>query len=185
MTKKGKDTLKILGFSVLGALVLFGGVSLVKTIVDDTRADNNGLVEVHPSFEKGGLDEYGRYVKSDSTLYTKEAFACDGLEIKIDFDNTINYEVFYYTETDEFISSSGLLSEHLFAELPENAVFARIEITPDWKALKITETKKQVIHWYDVNKYAKQLKIKVLETKDEKNVLDDKTISSSSIAQVI
>ena len=101
--------------------------------------------------------------KSDTTLYTKNAFECQGLEIKLDFDNYISYEVFYYRSNGNFIESSGLITDGYTGELPLFATHARIEITPNWTEMgeDYKDVEKQIVKWYETTKYVSQIDVKV------------------------
>ena len=144
--------------TVLGVAALFGGLS---------KKDDDERVKVHPTFSVGGLNEVGKYVESEGTLYTKEAFECQGLKVELDFEKTIYYEVFFYTEMGEFLSSTAKTNENSMPELPAGATHARIVITPDWELLEIKKEKEKVIKWYEIAKYANQITLKVNEEQSE------------------
>lgn len=160
---KTKELIKNIVSVVLVVGTLLGAVALFKGL----GADEDGLVKVSPSFEIGGLNEYGKYRESDGSIYTKEAFECQGLNVAMEFDATISYEIFFYDKYGEFLYSSGVLTKDFKDELPSTVSHARIQITPDWNALDIKNTKDQVVKWYEVLKYAKQLTIKVDEKQEE------------------
>ena len=162
-------TLKTILLSGLGLFVLIGGASLISSAVSN-RADDNGLVEIHPDFKRGGLTEQGKYVETNETLYTPNAFECFGLEIDLSFERNIKFEVFYYDEYGSYLSSSDVQTENYVAVLPSNATHARIEITPDWSLIELEEDKEEVIKWYQVNDYAKQMTIKVAKDQKRENV---------------
>lgn len=113
-------SLGLLGLGAIGVI----GVGATK-IVEHVKNDLN---TIHPTFEVGGLGEDGKYVNDESTLYTKDAFKCDGLNIKLDFDNEINYEVFFYDDLGKFVSSTSLLSDGYSSEV--QGTHARICIKP-------------------------------------------------------
>ena len=145
---------------------------LVVAVVVGVFAGLNSLSErdlktVHPVFTVGGLNEEGKYVESDGTIYTKEAFECQGLEIKLDFEKTIFYEVYFYDENGYFISSTDKSNENSKPTLPSGVTHARIVITPDWDLLEVNNKKDQVVKWYEVAKYANQIEIKVNEEQYE------------------
>ena len=144
--------------TVLGVAALFGGLS---------KKDDDERVKVYPTFSVGGLNEVGKYVESEGTIYTKEAFECQGLKIELDFEKTIYYEVFFYTEMGEFLSSTAKTNENSMPELPAGATHARIVITPDWELLEIKKEKEKVVKWYEVAKYANQISVKVNDEQAE------------------
>lgn len=102
------------------------------------------------------------------TLYTKTAFECQGLEIKLDFDSHIEYEVFYYKSNGNFLESSGVLENGYTANVPALATHARIEITPEWDELgdDYAKEKDQVIKWYEVTKYSSQMEVRIAIDQD-------------------
>lgn len=161
MKRSTKRTLKTIALGLLGLLVVGGAVAGISSLV--SKQDEE-LKEIHPTFEIGGLSEVdGKFEKSETTLYTKEAFECQGLEIKLEFDNYINYEVFYYMSNGNFIESSGLITDGYTAELPLFATHARIEITPNWAEMgeDYQNAEKQIVKWYETTKYASQIEVKV------------------------
>ena len=47
------------------------------------------------SFAIGGLDAGGEFRETDKSLYSKEAFCCQGLKIEKAFESKSRYEVYY------------------------------------------------------------------------------------------
>lgn len=160
ISRKTQNTIKNVVSAVLAIAILLGVASLIGGL---TRADDDERVKVHPTFSVGGLNEVGKYVESEGTIYTKEAFECQGLKIELDFEKTIFYEVFFYDGSGDFLSSVEKSNVNSTPELPNGATHARIVITPDWDLLEITKSKEQVIKWYEVVNYSKQITIKVNE----------------------
>ncbi len=156
ITRKTKNTLK----TILGVVLIIGAVlgigALINSIVNKT---DDGLVEISPKFEVGGLTSTGKYEETKLSLYTKESFECQGLKISLDFDSNVQYQVFYYSDTDNFISSSEVFEEGQTMVLPNGAMKARIELTPIWD--DEVEEKDKELGFFDVRKYAKQLTIEV------------------------
>ena len=145
---------------------------LVVAVVVGVFAGLNSLSErdlksTRPVFTLGALNEEGKYIESEGTIYTKEAFECQGLEIKLDFEKTIFYEVYYYNSNGEFLYSSEKSNENSKPELPARATHARIVITPDWELLEVKTASKQKIKWYEIAKYANQIEIKVNAVQEE------------------
>lgn len=117
-------------------------------------------------FSIGGLNETGAYEEADNTLYTKNAIEIeDDFRVKLVFNSTIKYQVFFYDELDKFISSTDVMTESSEPTIPENATHYRVEVTPIWDE----DVKKddRVIGWFDINGYEKQLLIEVVESADE------------------
>ena len=166
MKRKTKQTLKTIALAVVGVGALIGGASAINSLVN--KADED-LKVIHPTFEVGGLTDEGKYEDVDDSIYTKEAFECQGLEIKLDFDNTIDYQVFFYESDGDFVSATETLSGNKDLEVPFGSTHARIEITPNWTEMgeDYDTEKEQVIKWYDVAKYSSQMEIKVNKVQEE------------------
>ena len=137
------------------ALVLAGVTAItaagfgVKALVDYTKDD---LKTISPKFEVGNLGSDGKFVDDKSTLYTKEAFEAEGLQIKLDFDSQINYQIFYYDDLDNFVESTAVLST-AYSETVHDG-YARIVITP-------TDDEDEKISLVERVKYPGQMEIKV------------------------
>ena len=161
MKRKTKQTLKTLALSVLGIGALVGVASGINTLAEKQDTE---LKTIYPTFEVGGLkDADGKYEESTATIYTKDAFECQGLEIALDFDNNIKYQVFYYENDGDFVSCTDVLLGNQDLSVPLSATHARIEVTPNWSEMgeDYAKEKDQEIKWYEVAKYATQLDIKV------------------------
>lgn len=155
MKYKTKKTLKniLLGVVCVGAVV--GVAAGAKAIVDYSEQD---VKTIHPAFAIGGL-ENGLYEETETSIYTKEAFECKGLTIKLDFDHDVTYQVFFYEEDGDFISSTEVLDERYDEEIPTGATHARIEVTPQWTNVEDEDDRK--INWFNKIKFANQLNIEV------------------------
>ena len=110
-------------------------------------------------FSRGGLDENGEHVASEQTLYTEKAFGCRGLKVVPEFDAHLTYDVYYYNDLDELVDKHlGIKKTHV--EDHPQATTCRIVIHPE------TSEKDFKIAFYEVAKYAKQLKITVDKNQD-------------------
>lgn len=156
---KGKGLIKTIALAVAGVAAITAVGFGVKAIVDYTKDD---LKTISPSFEVGNLGSDGKFVDDKGTLYTKEAFACYGLQVKPDFDSTVNYQIFYYDILDNYISSTSVMSEGYSNEAPVNGAYARLVIEP-----KDDEDGK--ISLIERIKYSKQLSVKVKKNQDINN----------------
>ena len=108
------------------------------------------------AFERGGLDENGKYVETNASIYTKEAFACKGLRVVPDFESQITYDVYYYDHDDRFIESKLGLSSVYDEDYPL-AQYARIVIHPN-----ASKTDKNFgISWFDIRYYCDDITITV------------------------
>lgn len=153
--------------TIVVALLTFGVISGVATLFDSETKT------VHPLFIVGGIDETtGEHLETDGSIYTRDSFDCEGLAVELDFDAHVTYQVFYYDELDNFISASSVYEKGAELDIPENAVAARIVVTPVWAELNVEEDE-QVIEWYDVAKYANQLKITTTITNESDTTTKD------------
>lgn len=170
---KTKRTLtKALSIVACGLLIfgaIFGAVAISNNLKDETK-------KVNPSFTVGGLSATGEYIKTDASIYTKNAFACKGLEINLDFDSNVKYQVFYYTAKDTFITQTEIYTSTEDFIVPADATHARIVITPIWE--DDVEAEDRVCHWYNINKYSKQLEIRVLKDQETReNLVNELTLT--------
>lgn len=154
------QVLSIVLLCALGLTAIFGVSALSNKLEEETKV-------IHPTFEVGGLASNGKYEDTDASVYTKEAFACDGLQIKLDFDSTVKYQVFYYNELGDFESSTEVYEKSMRLK-PEEGLYARIVVTPVWSSEVAAEDR--VCHWYDVAKYSSQLEITVNKVQEEAGV---------------
>ena len=143
-----KQILSIALAVLAGVACIFGAVKVAKQLKSETK-------EIHPSFSVGGLSKDGEYEDTNDTIYTKDAFEAKGLEIKLDFDSNVKYQVFFYDKLDKFISCTEVYTESQDIFVPANAR-ARLEVTPIWGADAPIE---KVIKWYETVKYASQLEV--------------------------
>lgn len=153
-----KKTKKIAIIVISVVLLLAIGASAVSLF--------GGAKGTHLNFSIGGLTEIGTYEESNKTLYTKNAIEIeDDFRVKLVFNSTIKYQLFFYDELDKFISSTEVMTESSEPDIPENATHYRVEVTPIWDE----DVKKddRVIGWFDVNGYEKQLLIEVVESTEE------------------
>ncbi len=172
MRLKRKSLIKKIALVLAGVAALTGIGFGVKAIVDYTKED---LETISPKFEVGNLGADGKWVDDESTLYTKEAFGCYGLQVKPDFDSSVNYQIFYYDILDNFISSTAMLSDGFSGEAPVNGAYARMVIEPrDDEDGKISFTEKI--------SYPRQLSVKI---KKEQNVNERFTVFKGQLMQVV
>lgn len=171
-----RKTKKIIKNTLLGVLclgIVGGAAAGGKALYDYSKED---LKTIHPTFHVGGLDTKGEYVDSDQSLYSN-AFECKGLEIKLDFDNDIKYNLYFYESDGDFVTNL-LDQEDDFsfsdADLRVNEIskitHARILIIPQWTNVEIpddkTEEDVKVVKWTNISSFVKQLEIKVSKNQD-------------------
>ena len=150
--RKGK--VKKIVAIVLGLVTVAGAVFGVSALAKYAKEEQK---TIKPTFSVGGLTEMGVYEETDDTIYTKNAFEAKGLEIKLDFDSNVKYQVFFYDKLDKFISCTEVYTESQNISVPLEAC-ARLEVTPIWGADAPLEKE---IKWYETAKYANQLEIRV------------------------
>ena len=155
MRIKTKGIIKKIALVLAGVVALsavgFGVAKLVEFVKDDLKT-------ISPVFDVGNLGTDGKFVDDESTLYTKEAFQCDGLQIKLDFDNQIEYQIYFYDDLDNFVESTEVLSA-AYSETVHDG-YARIVIMP-------TNDEDEKISLTERVTYPGQMTIKVMK---EQNV---------------
>lgn len=154
--------MKIFGKRIRWKKVLTVGVSLLlvaAAIGGVVALFGKDTTTVSPSeFKRGSIGVDGKSVSSETSIYTKEAFPCQGLRIVPDFEATGTFDVYYYDVNDRLLSSVKGKSEVYEGEYP-GATFARVVYNP---AVPEGEDKKEwKIGLLEVLKYAKQLTITV------------------------
>lgn len=159
-----KSTWKRILSVVLATLLLAGAVF---GIVKLTQFLRDKKETINPSFVIGKIDETTGVCDSNvkTSICTEEAFEAKGLEVVLDFDNNVSYQVFWYDAQNNF--------SHCTEELRTGKEFytfagykARVEITP----LNLEDDE---IKWYNKHKYTSQVDIRV--DKDQTIDKDDFT----------
>ena len=145
--KVKKQFKNILGI-VLGCILLFGAIFGLVSLLNKEKKTTSVSSSV---FEIGGLNASGKYKETTESIYTKDMIECMGLDIKADFDSMVTFKVFFYDVNGDYLSSTSSLDSE-FNSAPTIARYCRIVITPK----EDTEVK-----WYEVSKYAKQIKITI------------------------
>ncbi len=130
------------------------------------------------AFTRGSLKESdGTYMKGKTSIVTEDLFECKGLKVIPDFDNTSQYQVFWYNEDEIYLGATDKMSAStkMVGSVPGAAVYARVVIYPsqvdeDGKAIKDFEIK-----FWDVAKYAGTLKIEVAKDQAalQQNLIED------------
>lgn len=158
-----KKTWKTVGIIALAAVLCVGATAGIAALANKNE---DGYEKVAVKYEIGGLTDSGKYEEGEKTLYTKAGFDVEDKTIfaDIDFDSTISYQIFYYDENDDFVSKSEVMTVDYTAEVPEGAVFARVEITPIWSA--DTEKDEQKVTWLNKGGFADQLKLNVKDVEE-------------------
>lgn len=155
--------LKIALIVVLILAAVGGGTAGIISLVDSDKFDTKNISDL--SFGVGGLDSAGKYMSTDKSIYTKDAFECQGLSVSLEFDSEISYQIYFYDQNNDFVHTTGKLESAFVSDsVPFFAKYARIVITPDDDE-KVTTL--------EVLKYAKQLNAKVNREQGFKNYTEN------------
>ena len=120
----------VLCYVLLGALSLAALAGVGSLFNRDTKT-------ISPSvFSVGSLDQNGRYMESDLSIFTEDLIECKGLCIEPDFKNVSgSFQVFYYGEDKAFIGATEVLNaaDGVYTRGDDfaAAVYCRIMITPE------------------------------------------------------
>lgn len=147
---KNKSLWKKIGIGAVAGVLGLGAVMGVGALLDK---EDETMKSISPTYAVGGLTEDGAYLDTKASIYTENAFECQGLDIDMAFKHDISYRVFFYDEDNDFISATtkqtGNYDENT---TPSIACYARIVITPN---------DDDEIKWHEIKGYAKQLSIEV------------------------
>lgn len=153
-----KNVLSIIS-SILVVVLVFGALfGIISALTKSAEKETKKITLV---YSVGGLDKNGNYSDSTSCIYTKTAFECYGLKTTLTFDSNITYQMFYYDKDYNFISSSNKIDVNynsLDDVMPYETKYCRIAIMPN---------EDDNIKWYEVSKYAKQLKVEVSKNQNK------------------
>lgn len=159
----------IVGLLLLG--VVGGGIVGILKLTDTGKLDTKTISST--KFSVGGLDSNGKYMNTNTSIYTKEAFECQGLEVSLDFDNEIEYQIYFYDQNNDFVHTTGKLSGAFVKEsVPFFAKYARIVVTPK---------EDDVVSTIEVLKYARQLTVKVNREQGFKNYTENLCFVDESV----
>lgn len=149
-TKKTKKIGTIVA-AILGVVVA-GGVIFSLTNNDKETKNAGGTF----AYEVGTLDDNGEKTKDNTSgLRTKDFKSAKGLTVDLEKNATVSYEIFFYDEDKNFLTSLEQTDDYEESELPEAAATAeyfKIVITPNADA-EVSAT--------EISKYAKQLEVTI------------------------
>ncbi len=116
------------------------------------------------AFERGTIDANGVFAKSDTSIYTKDMFECQGLTIAPDFQAAGTYQVFYYAADKSFVGSTPIMNANDGTYVRGDdfalAKYAYIVINPDSSTFA-EEGEDFKIRFYEVTGYANDYTITV------------------------
>lgn len=158
-----KKTIITILLVVLCLGIVGGGIAGIVKLTDTGKLDTKTIAST--KFSVGGLDSNGKYMNTNASIYTKEAFECQGLEVSLDFDNEIEYQIYFYDQNNDFVHTTGKLSGAFVKDsVPFFAKYARIVVTPK---------NDEVVSNLEVLKYAGQLTVKVNREQGYKNYTEN------------
>jgi hypothetical protein len=148
---------------IVCCVALVGGVFGILAGVSNGKFDSKKISGL--AFSVGGLDSTGSYESTDASIYTKDAFECQGLTCTLDFDSVISYQVYFYDQNNDFVHTTGKLTGAFVSDsVPFFAKYARIVVTPNDDA-KVSKL--------ELLKYAEQITVKVYREQGFKNYTDN------------
>lgn len=151
-----KSLLKKISLGVLGIGILGGCFTLFSHFM------NSSDKTLHLDYDIGALTDQGKYLEDEGKLYTKKAFACEGLRVTFDFDAEVNGQFYFYDINDKYISKSDVITEGSSVSVPLNGAYARAVVIP-------INDEDGSISFTEKYKYSSQMQVKV--NKDaEKNI---------------
>lgn len=143
--------------------IVGGGIAGIIKLTDSGKLDTKSISSM--KFSVGGLDSNGKYMNTNASIYTKEAFECQGLNVNLSFDNEVEYQVYFYDQNNDFVHTTGKLTGAFVKDsVPFFAKYARIVVTPK---------NDDVVSRTEAYKYAKQLKITVNREQGFKNYTEN------------
>ena len=143
------DWRRVLLFILIIAIAI-AAVGFIAHVVNDDREKISSLT----SFARGGLDSNGKFIDTKKSIYTKEAFGCQGLRVEPNFEFIGTYDVYYYDYDGKFIEAKKGI-QGVYDEDYPLAKLARIVINPE------LEKGEDKIAWYGVSSLAKKFEITV------------------------
>ena len=154
MSRRSRWNLRRILSLVLAVLMIAGVVAGIAALTTHLTADKE---EVDADFERGGINEKGIQFETDGSMYSK-LFAAQGLEIELDFDAHLKYQIFWYYANNGKFNYCTEITTLGGAWYAPAGCYARIVITPDWEYI---EDDDKEISWYETWGYANDITIKV------------------------
>ena len=156
MARYSNKTKEIISAILVVALVVASISGVVALTTKTEKKISPGV------FSRGALDGSGRFVDTDTCLYTQDLIQCRGLTVSVDFEAALEYEIYFYRADESFIGSTGRLTDDFdIGDDYKNAKYCRIVIIP------VLKDGAEKIHFWEVYSYAKQITVKV--SKDQRD----------------
>lgn len=141
-----KISLGAVGVASIGAIA-FGVSKIVQFCKNDSKT-------LSLDYSVGALTDEGKYQEDACKLYTKKAFACEGLRVTFDFDAEVNGQFYFYDINDKYLSKSDVITEGSSVSVPLNGAYARAVVIP-------TNDEDGSISFTEKYKYGSQMQVKV------------------------
>lgn len=156
MGRYSRKTKEIISAILVFALVVASISGVVALATKTEKKISPGV------FSRGALDGSGKFVDTDTCLYTQDLIQCRGLTVSVDFEAALEYEIYFYRADESFIGSTGRLTDDFYiGDDYKNAKYCRIVIIP------VLKDGSEKIHFWEVYSYAKQITVKV--SKDQRD----------------
>lgn len=162
--------------AALAVLLVVGAIAGIAVLASKDTKTISSFV-----FARGSIDANGNHVKTDTSIYTKDMFECQGLTIDPDFTAAGTYQVFYYATDEMFIGATEVMNAndpvYVKGDTFPLAKYCRVVITPDDGGDSDFSVK-----FYNVTSYANDYTITV--NKKQKNIVaTNVTIDESTIGR--
>ena len=144
-----------------GALCLLLVIGAVMGITTLTAKETRTIRST--AFSVGGINDDGNYAKTDTSIYTKDMFECQGLTIEPDFEATGTYQVFYYDSAKNFLGATQVMNAedgvYTKGDTFPFAAYCRIMISPSVSVSEKEDEDVFRIRFYEVSRYVKDYTI--------------------------
>ena len=142
---------------IILAVVL--ALGLIVGLTSNTKKPGEEGDAFRVAYSVGKLDSNGEYKEAKNSIYSSDMFECEGLNVTVDFEHDVKYQLFFYDEDGKFISClSATDNKTDETEIPATAKYARIMITPlDDDRIGI----------FEVSKYANQVNLYIVDVEEE------------------
>ena len=145
LAKKSKIQSVVIGVLSAGLLLSAGALIM-------NNANESTYELTTSKYEIAELADDGDLVKDGTSSLVSGFVRADDLQIEMSENAVVSYKVHYYDEDKEWLSSTTDLTADYTGEAPENAEYARVEITP---------LNDNYISLFEKAEYANQIKVTV------------------------
>lgn len=145
LAKKNKIQSIVIGVLSAG-LILSAGALIINNANESTYELTTSKYEIAEIADDGDL------VKDSARSLVSGFVRADDLEVEMSENAVVSYQIHYYDEDKEWISSTTELTVDYTGEAPEDAEYARVEITP---------LNDNYISLFEKAEYASQIKVTV------------------------